>query len=804
MLKHQERIDKMSLKDKIRMTSGKDNWRTEEFPSLGIPKITLSDGPHGLRHQEEEQDHLGINESNPATCFPPACLSAASFDDDLLYEMGRAIGIEALHDGVQVVLGPGVNIKRNPLCGRNFEYFSEDPYLSARLSSAWIKGLQSTGVGASLKHFAMNNQEDNRMKSNSIVDRKAMHDIYLKAFEKPVKEARPYTVMCSYNLVDGVYASENAMLLKDVLRNKFGFEGVIVTDWAAMNDKTSSLKAGLDLEMPGGAGYFDEELEQDISGGKLDEAVLDQAVDRILDLILKTSGNEHIKDLPETLDIEKHHELSKKIALASVILLKNEGKMLPLHQHNKGKLVVIGALAENPRYQGAGSSHIIPYKVSSLLDALKDKGIEFTYYEGYGLLPGHHEGLSSDEILSVIGEEDIVVIAAGLPDSYESEGFDREHMRLPQEQNELIEKIAQKNQNITVLLYGGAPVEMPWIHRVRALVNLYLPGQAGGEAAVEVLFGETNPSGKLPETYLMSYGDHVTREIYGKENDEVAYREGIYVGYRYFDKAKKEVLFPFGFGLSYTDFTYDALTVSRGRIDFNETDELLISFRMRNTGQVAGKETAQLYVSKTDHEGYMAVKELKGFKKVSLEAGEEKEVILSLRKEDFLQFDLKADREMVYEGEYDLLIGSSSRDLRLCEKVYVSGEAYQMESVPDFYIHPTGHPSLEDFEKLLGRKIPGRVLKKPYTVDNTLTEMSNVPQMKIVIRKLSSMLMESAGVKSRHDNAYKVVHSMFMQTPVKRLTLVSPDKMPKYMGEVLVLIANGEFLKAAAKARAKK
>lgn len=803
MLKHQELIDKMSLADKIRITSGKDNWRTEEFPNLGIPKITLSDGPHGLRHQEEEQDHLGINESNPATCFPPACLSAASFDEELLYDMGRAIGIEAVNDGVHVVLGPGINIKRNPLCGRNFEYFSEDPYLSARLSSAWIKGLQSTGVGASLKHFALNNQEKNRMKSDSIADRKAMHDIYLKAFEKPVREARPYTVMCSYNLVDGVYASENAFLLKDILRERFGFQGVVVTDWAAMNDKTASLKAGLDLEMPGGAGYFDEHLEKDIRSGKLDEGILDQAVDRILELILKTAGNHKIKELTGTLDIEKHHELSKRIALDSVILLKNEDKLLPLSKENR-RIVVVGSLAEKPRYQGAGSSHIIPYKLTSLLDALKEKGISYTYYDGYPLEEGHPPVQSTDEILKGIRREDTVIIAAGLPDSYESEGFDREHMRLPDEQNDLIEKIAEINRNIAVLLYGGAPVEMPWIEKVSGLVNLYLPGQAGGEVAQEILFGETNPSGKLPETYPLLYSDHVTSEIYGRENYEVSYREGLYVGYRYFDKAKKKVLFPFGYGLSYTEFTYEDLVVSHDRIDFDETFELTVTFRMKNTGEISGKETAQLYIRKTDHEGYMAEKELKGFRKVLLRAGEESEVTFKIGKEEFLQYDLGEEKQLVYEGEYDILVGSSSRDILLEKRIYISGEPFRKADLPEFYVHPSGSPSLEDFEALLGRKIPETKTERPFTVDNTLSEMSGVPQMKIVIRKLSSMLMESAGVKSRQDNAYKVVHSMFMQTPIKRLTLVSPDKMPKYMGEVLVLIANGEYLKAAAKARAKK
>lgn len=804
MLKHQELIDKMSLTEKIRITSGKDNWRTEEFPSLGIPKITLSDGPHGLRHQEEEQDHLGINESNPATCFPPACLSAASFDEELLYEMGRAIGIEALNDHVEVVLGPGVNIKRNPLCGRNFEYFSEDPYLAAELSTAWIKGLQSVGVGASLKHFALNNQEKNRMKSNSIVDRKAMYDIYLKAFERPVKEGRPYTVMCSYNLVDGVYASENTVLLKDILRDRFGFEGVIVSDWAAMNDKTASMKAGLDLEMPGGADYFDDELEENIRSKRLDEGILDQAVDRILELIIKTARDKHVSEPADTFSIGKHHVLAKKIALESVILLKNEDHILPLRKKEHGAIFVVGALAEKPRFQGAGSSHIIPYRLTSLLDALKEKGVEYTYFEGYSLETGHKPDRFSEDILKAIGKDDTVVFAAGLPDEYESEGFDREHMRLPDEQNELLERIARISSNIIVLLYGGAPVELPWIDRVRGLINLYLPGQAGGEAAADILFGEACPSGKLPETYPLRYNDHVTSEIYGRENYEVGYREGIYVGYRYFDKAKKEVLYPFGYGLSYTSFGYDDLSLSHDRLSREGKGEILISLRIRNTGNVAGKETVQLYVGKTESDGYMTVKDLKGFKKVSLEPGEEKEVMMKLKREDFLQYDLSSGKEMIYEGEYDILIGSSSRDIRLKGTVYISGEPYSKVSASDFYSRPSGKPSLEDFETLIGKKMPSRISEKPFTVDNTLFEMSEVPQMKIVIRKLSNMLMEASGIKSRNDSAYKVIHAMFMQTPIKRLTLVSPDKMPKYMGEVLVHIANGEFLKAAARTRAKK
>lgn len=810
MLKYQNLINKMTLDEKIKYTSGKDTWRTEELRHLDIPKITLSDGPHGLRHQEEGREHLGMNDSNSATCFPLACLTAASFDEELLFEMGQAIGYEALCQNVHVVLGPGVNIKRNPLCGRNFEYFSEDPFLSSKMGTAWIKGVQSMGVGTSLKHFALNNQEKNRMKSDSLVDKKAMHDIYLKSFEGTVKDGKPYTVMGSYNLVDGVYVCEHNYLLKEVLRNKFGFEGVIMSDWSAINDKVASLKAGLDLEMPGGAHYFDEDVKEAVLTQKLDELLVDQAVDRILDLVFRTQNNreEMIRKYgvlsKDVVDIEKHHALARRIARESIVLLKNEKKCLPLKKESTERVIVTGSLAKKARFQGAGSSHINPYKVTSLLDGLKENNIEYTFFEGYSLIDGDDSDVLQSEILSDIREEDIILIAAGLPDEYESEGFDREHMRLPKQQNELIEKLTKKSRNVVVMIYAGAPVEMPWFKDAAAILYLYLPGQAGGEAAADILTGAYCPSGKLPETIPIHYEDHVTSDFYGIENYQVGYREGIYVGYRYFDKADKKVLFPFGHGLSYTEFHYEDLKISRKEIHDDVKEEVTISFRIRNTGEMEGKEISQLYLQRMNQDGYSVVKSLKGIVKTSLKPGEEKLVQIKLRVEDFYEYDLHLEKEVLYGGEYLIHIGSSSQDLRLSAGISASGITLKKNAIPEFYISPKGKPSRSDFEQLKEIKMEETAIGKPFTVDNSLYEMKDSLQMKIIMRILNKMLADVSGVKSEKDDAYKVMHSMFMHTPIKRLSLVSPDKMPKYLGESIVHIANGEFLKAAKKAREKK
>ena len=645
------------------------------------------------------------------------------------------------------------------------------------------------------------------MKSDSLADRKTMHDIYLKAFEGPVKDAKPSTVMASYNLIDGIYACEHPYLLGDVLRKRFGFEGVLVTDWAAMNDKVKSLQAGLDLEMPGGARYFDDEVREAIREEKMDVRHLDQAVDRILELVFRTrNSREEMLSVygpldKASVDREKHHELARRIARESMVLLKNEEGILPLKKDNAPRILVTGVLADKPRYQGAGSSHINPYKVTSLLDGLDGRDILYKYYQGYALTDEVSDEGLQEEILSAIEEDDIILVAAGLPDEYESEGFDREHMRLPKQQDDLILKLTKKSRKVIVLLYAGAPVEMPWVDGVSAIFHLYLPGQAGGEAAVDLLFGECSPSGKLPETIPFHYEDHVTSEIFGIDNYEVEYREGIYVGYRYFDKVEKEVLFPFGHGLSYTSFQYDALSLSQHEIAMEKEEEVTVSFRLRNVGSVEGKEIVQLYLERVNQEGYVVRKYLKGFRKISLKPGEEKNIEIRLRTEDFCEYDLNLEKEVLYEGGYRIHIGSSSRDLRLTAEIDSKGIQADAASVPEYYRKPQGKPARRDFEMLKGTQVGKMQTGKPYTVDHTLYEMKDALQMRIVMRILKRMLAGATGVKDENDNAYKVVYSMFMHTPIKRLSLLSPDKMPKYLGESIVHMANGEFLKAAKKAR---
>lgn len=794
-------LSKMTLREKIELTSGQDSWRLKGVESLGIPKITVCDGPHGLRHQEEGQDHLGINESNPSTCFPPACLSAASFDEDLLFEMGKAIGYEALCQNVQVVLGPGVNIKRNPLCGRNFEYFSEDPLLAGKMASAWIKGVQTMGVGTSLKHFALNSQEMNRMKSDSIADDKAKFDIYLKAFEEPLKAAKPWTVMGSYNLVDGIYASENKWLLQEVLRNKYGFQGVLMTDWGAMNDKTSSFKAGLDLEMPGSNGYFDQDVEKAISCGDLEIEALDTSAGRILKLITHAlKKREEAINLygplnKTSVNIDIHHELARRVARESIVLLKNDESLLPINPEMNEKYYLVGALAKHPRYQGSGSSHINPYKVTSLLDAFYKETVPPAFVEGYSL---ETDGFSEDcgSFLQNIQKKDVVILAAGLPDSYESEGFDRIHMRLPDNQNRLITTIADKTDHLIVILFGGAPVEMPWVDKVEAILQAYLPGQAGGDAVADLVFGRENPSGKLPETFPVRYEDHITSSYYGDDPYHSPYLEGIYVGYRYFDKAHMKVQFPFGHGLSYTSFNYSKLSVNKEMIDFDKDELLEVRFFIKNTGKIRGKEVCQLYLKRNGVHTYSIERALKAFQKIDLAPGEEREVKIILTKDDFKEYDLHKKDEILYSGEYVISIGTSSRDLPLNVSIGVIGTDFEEYEVPSFYMDVLGKPDLYSFQQLIGREVPASENQRSFTIDHTLEEMSEVPQMKLLLRVLEKILLKAVGAKDKDDSGYKVVHAMFMQTPIKRLSLVSPDKMPKYLGMVIVHIANGRYLKA--------
>ncbi|MGB4589673.1 MAG: glycoside hydrolase family 3 C-terminal domain-containing protein [Clostridiaceae bacterium] len=808
MLKYEELIRKMTLEEKIKILSGKDYWRTKQFPHLGIPSITMCDGPHGLRHQEEFMDHLGVNESNESTCFPLACLTAASFDEELVFEMAKAIGLEALAENVQIVLGPGANIKRNPLCGRNFEYFSEDPFLAAKMATGWISGIQSMGISASLKHFAMNSQENYRMKSNSIIDEKTKYEIYLKAFLEPVKAARPGTVMCSYNLVDGIYASDNKVLLREILREKWGYEGVIVTDWGAMNDRIESLKAGLDLEMPGSEGYYDTDLALAIENGFLEELLLDESVDRILELVFSTmqKRDEKISEIGErgkvSVDIEKHHALARKIAGESAVLLKNEGEILPLNSERHQKIKVVGSLAKYPRYQGAGSSHINPYKVSSMLDAFDQQKIEYEYIEGYDLKEKSNPLDLIGEALRKIEADELVVLALGLPDEYESEGFDRNHMRLPESQNNLVEEIAKMTDNIIVVLFGGAPVEMPWIYKVKALLNLYLPGQAGGDAAFDLLFGVVNPSGKLPETYPIRYEDCISSSYYGVQRANAEYREGIYVGYRYYDKIAKAVRFPFGFGLSYTTFELFVLRMNKSIFSIGEEIKAELSVNIKNTGLVFGKEVVQLYIRPLLRTYMTEDKSLKAFSKVSLNPEEEKTINMVLDGEAFASYDVEKDEFIVYDGDYEILVGTSSRNIACSKTVSIrTGNIYTEHPELGFYNYPDHIPTREDFEAMIKKELPNEksdLFNSKYTLNNTLEEMNHSFRMKVIVKIINYKLKKSTKI-SEEDKAYKGTQAMLMETPIRRLTLLSPDQLPKNIGEAIVHIANREYAHAIRK-----
>ncbi|HSV86774.1 MAG TPA: glycoside hydrolase family 3 C-terminal domain-containing protein [Levilinea sp.] len=790
-MKYQTIIDRMTLEEKIALCSGADFFTTRAFQPYDIPGITMVDGPHGLRKPVAAADQLGINRSFPATCFPTASLTACSWDRQLLREMGAAIAEEALQEGVSIVLGPGANIKRNPLCGRNFEYFSEDPFLAGEMAASWIDGLQSKGVGASLKHFAANSQENERMSSDSIVDERTLREIYLPAFEIAVKRAKPATVMCAYNKLNGVYCSDHARLLRNILRDEWGFAGVVVTDWGAMNDRVKAFEAGLDLEMPGSKGYFDQEVIAAIHSGHLAEARLDESVSRLLELIFSVANNpkEGVR-----FDADSHHSLAKRIAVNSAVLLKNDGQLLPIAPGKK--IALIGAFASEPRYQGAGSSHINSSKLSSAIDGFEALGLDFAYYPGYALKGPPQESLLADAITGA-QHSDVAVIFAGLPEAYESEGFDRTNLAMPDSHNRLISRVAAANPNTVVVLMAGAPVEMPWLPEVKTVLHMYLSGQAGGLAVAELLTGIANPGGKLAESYPICYADMPSAGFYETGGKQAQYREGIYVGYRYYNKARKDVLFPFGHGLSYTTFEYSDLSLSHTQLD--SPYKLNLSVTVRNTGSVDGAEILQVYVSQLDPPMFRAEKELKEFKKVLLKAGEAERVNFTLDARAFAVFDTQACDWVVPGGIYKVLVGASSRDIRLGAEVSVRGAAASSESraVSGWYFNPAGEVTQEDFESLLGRKIePVKPWRKgEYTLACSFQDMQDRFIVRQIIKGIEKSIAKSFGGADYTNPTFKMIMSSSTSTPLKNLSQLSPGSMPRHITEGIVHLANGRFLK---------
>ncbi len=746
-MNYPELINRLTLEEKAALCSGKDFWHLAAVDRLDIPSIMVTDGPHGLRKQNTQKTGAGdiLGNSVPATCFPPAAATACSWNPELLIEEGKALGEECLKEQVSVLLGPGTNMKRSPLCGRNFEYFSEDPFLAGNCAAAFINGVQSQGVGTSLKHFAANNQECRRMTIDTVADERTLREIYLTAFEIAVKTARPWTVMNAYNRLNGTYCAENKWLLTDVLRKEWGFDGLVMTDWGAENEIVDGIRAGQNLEMPGSGGYGPRKLVKAVENGELDESVLDENVDTVLTLIMKGAAN---RKTDYVCDMQAHHALARKIAGESIVLLKNEDAILPFDKD--AKVAVIGEMAKKPRYQGAGSSLINPTQLDDAYTELLRKGCRIAYARGYDKDAELPDDRLLSEAAALAARAEIAVVFIGLTEVYESEGFDRRHVQLPPAHNALVEAVAAANPNTVVVLSGGSAVVMPWLDKVKGVVNGLLLGQAGGGAVADVLTGDVNPSGKLAETYPLSLEDTPAYRNFPGKQLSVEYRESIFIGYRYYDKVGKDVLFPFGYGLSYTSFEYGDLKLSADSV--SDADTLTVSFTVTNTGDRAGAEVAQLYVAPPESRIFKAPKELKGFCKVFLEPGETKTVTLELGKRAFAYYNVNIHDWHVESGAYEILVGASSRDVRLRQSVQVASTVEA--EVPDYTAvapaYYTGDPADVDdaqFEALLGRPIPcgDRDPSLPIDPNGSLELAAGTPRGDKVIGLITAIVEKIGG-----------------------------------------------------------
>ena len=766
-----EILQTLTLKEKIALCNGADFWHSKAMPEQGVPAITMSDGPHGVRYQSDAGDMLGVNRSQPATCFPTAVTSGATWDPDLLAAEGEAIGQEGLFYGVDVVLGPGVNIKRNPLCGRNFEYFSEDPCLAGAMGAAWVRGAQSTGIGTSLKHFAANNQEYKRFNGNSQVDERTLREIYLPAFETVVKQAQPETVMCSYPRINGVHASDNHWLLTDVLRREWGFQGMVVTDWGALCNRVKAMHAGCDLSMPGGSDYMEDWVEAAVQDGSLPESDVDACAARVIALALKSQTRPKGKPF----DREAHHALARRVAESGAVLLKNEDGILPLQAED---VVLIGEMARTMRYQGSGSSHINPTRLISLCEAWPQAPFE----------PGcDTKGNVTEESLAQAAaaakSAKVAVVCAGLPDLYESEGFDRETMAMPEGHVRLIETVAAANPNTVVVLFCGSAVETPWIDRVKAVLYMGLPGQAGGEAAAALLTGTANPGGKLTETWPLSYDQVPSRDTFGQK--VTRYKEGLYVGYRYYDTAGVPVRFPFGYGLSYTRFAYSDLTVE------NRTVRVAVT----NIGDCPGAEVAQLYIAPPRTGPYRPAKELKGFARVYLTPGESRTVDFPL---DDRSFAIWSDGWKVPAGTYTLLVGSSSADIRLQQEIEVPGADLPAPArqAGSWYETLQGLPTDDEFAALYGSPLqddpplePGR-----FSMEDSIMEMKDFsPLMMQAFRGTEATIAQGFGGKADYSNPdFRMMIMSGADAPLRAAVLSSGGSFPAAAAQGLLAAANGQ------------
>jgi beta-glucosidase len=784
-------VSNMTLDEKVLLFTGKNFWSLNGVERLGLPSIFVTDGPHGLRKQTGTGDHLGINESVPATCFPTASATACSFDEGLLSQLGEALGEECRKEGVSIALGPAINIKRSPLCGRNFEYVSEDPLLAGRLAAALIRGVQSKGVGTSVKHFAANSQETRRMSSDSVIDERALREIYLRAFEIAVKQAKPWTIMSAYNKLNGTFCSENPRLLTEILRDEWGFDGAVITDWGALSKPLESFAAGLNVEMPGIGNGYEKLLKAAVEKGAFPAAKLDELAAQTVELILKAKQG---TQGAYTCDQQEHLALAARIAEESAVLLINDG-LLP--GKTDQKIAVIGAFAKKPRYQGAGSSKINPVELDNAWDAFITAGCSPEYAPGYSTEDSDiHPELLEEAEKAAFGK-DIVYIFAGLPDAYESEGFDRGSLKMPEAHTKLIARVSRVNKNVAVVLLTGSPVDVSWEQYARSILLVYLSGCQSGKATVNLLLGKANPSGKLAETFPLAEADTPCTfpgaGPYPSPEQGVQYRESIYVGYRYYQTAKKQVRYPFGYGLSYTSFEYSSITTDKTKL--GEGDTLTVRCTVKNTGNRPGKEIVQLYLTQENPVIYKPALELRDFAKIRLESGESKTVEFVLTKEAFQYYSAKQKKWAVENGTYTIGIGSSSAGQELSVKVGLEypdalSEDYR-STAPEYYtLDKTTAFTEQSFKALYGGELPRETPRKPYTLDSTLNDIKDTFIGKMLVKNVEKGIGSfTAGDKSME----LLVRSMLMDLPLRQLAM-SGATIQQMQGMVYML--NGQFLKA--------
>lgn len=778
-------VQNMTLEEKCYLLSGKDFWQTRSVERLNIPSISLSDGPHGVRRQEGAADQLGLNASIPATCYPTAATMANSWDEALAREMAQSLGEEAVSQEVNVLLGPGLNIKRSPLCGRNFEYFSEDPYLAGKMAAAYVLGIQKAGASACPKHFAANSQELRRMASDSVVDERTLREIYLTGFEIAVREAHPKSIMSSYNRINGEYANENKHLLRDILVDEWGFDGFVVSDWGGSNDHVKGVENGSHLEMPTTGGDSDEELIRAVKSGKISEAAVDERVEELVNVIMQLAPVTQTAK-GKKFDVEAHHEMAQKAAEGSIVLLKNDEKLLPL---KKGaKVAVIGDFAQKPRYQGAGSSVVNPTKLVSTLDVIKDFDLDMIGFAAGYVRTGEANDEMKAEAVRLAKDAETVLLYVGLDEVSEAEGLDRSNMKLGKNQEDLIKALLEVNKNIVVVLSAGSPIEMPWAEKVPAIIHGYLSGQAGAGAMLKAVTGQINPNGKLAESYPFKYEDTPAYNYFPSKERSSEYREGLYVGYRYYTTAKVPVRYPFGYGLSYTSFTYSEMSA---------TDKA-VTFTIQNTGERDGAEVAQVYVSAKAGEVFRPALELKGFAKVFLKAGEKKTVTVSLDDKAFRYFNVKTNKWEVEGGDYEILVGASCMDIRLSKVVSVKGSSganpYDKVKLADYYSGNVLNVTDAEFEELLGHAIP----EGKWRTDGLLDVNDAICQMYYakswparLVWKIMTNIKNKSEAKGKADLNILFIYNM----PFRGIGKMTGGMCSQEMVGGIMKIVNGHFFK---------